>query len=420
MRKYILFITAILSIVKLSAQEVSTEDVSRLIDKLNCEAVQLSLNENGSNYINNCNCDNNPNFIAIKESIPIDQSATIALCDEIQKLKLNGNRTMSGKSSIIEYLSEGVFNESKKYSKIFKFSESRKTRPDFLKWKESLKSKLRDLLDKVPDIDTITQKENIPNEVNERQDVDALHYYEIEKENDIRKSKDEKLITFNINVISLFFTFLIGIFLFFLLKPKKIEVASDNKKKDSKVKILEEKLDKIEQIVFSSSYKNKSNFDFKGLADEIYILRKEIDAIKSKVFNENLVVSNSQNTFVEAIIKPQVFEEKKAPIEVIYLPNPDMDGSFNDSSSSKTYIKGTHIFRLTKINSQRANFQIEDDESAVRLALTYYDKFIIPVCESENQFQDNYKRIYTQMPGEVSLENGKWIITRKARIKYES
>src|SRR5699024_4976781 len=105
--------------------------------------------------------------------------------------------------------------------------------------------------------------------------------------------------------------------------------------------------------------------------------------------------------------------------EVIYLPNPNQEGSFNESSAFTSYKEGASIYKLTKDSPIKAKFEIDNRESSIKPALQYPDKIIDPVCETENAYNPKAKMITTVQPGIVELQNGKWKVIQKAKIKYE-
>jgi hypothetical protein len=102
-----------------------------------------------------------------------------------------------------------------------------------------------------------------------------------------------------------------------------------------------------------------------------------------------------------------------------YLSTPNTDGSFNESSASPNFKEGASIYRFTKLNANKAIFQIDDRESSIRLALQFPDKSIDPVCDATNAFNPKAIKIKTDQPGEVELQNGKWRVTKKSKIRYD-
>lgn len=158
------------------------------------------------------------------------------------------------------------------------------------------------------------------------------------------------------------------------------------------------------------------------LEDKIKKLEGELEKTKhnsefSKVPLEVITHRYEQHSFQENKIP-----ELKTQSESFYLSTPNSDGSFNESSALTNYKEGASIYRFTKIGNNRAKFQIDDRETSIKMALTYPDKNIDPVCEAINAFNPKSKRITTVETGDAELINDKWIVNtnKKAKIRYES
>jgi hypothetical protein len=109
--------------------------------------------------------------------------------------------------------------------------------------------------------------------------------------------------------------------------------------------------------------------------------------------------------------------------EIFYLPNPAEDGSFNDSSKSKDFIEGTSLYRFVLIEGKEnwANFELAEQQDAIKRALQSPMGFIRPVCFYNNAFEPNItKNIIRKKPGEAELVAGRWIKRTDATISYEN
>jgi hypothetical protein len=163
-----------------------------------------------------------------------------------------------------------------------------------------------------------------------------------------------------------------------------------------------------------------SSFEVNKLKDEIEKLRGEVKQLSYKIESSKIPLEIIQPRYEQ-----QSWQDTKQPdvkSETFFLSTPNSDGSFNDSSVSPTYKEGASIYRFTKVGNNRAKFQIDDREASVKLALTYPDKSIDPVCDAVNAFNPKAKRITTVDVGEAELLNDKWIVNKsqKAKIRYES
>ncbi|MEM4710660.1 MAG: AAA family ATPase [Candidatus Woesearchaeota archaeon] len=105
--------------------------------------------------------------------------------------------------------------------------------------------------------------------------------------------------------------------------------------------------------------------------------------------------------------------------EIFYLSTPNSDGSFNNSSASTKYKVGASIYRFTKISDNLAEFEIDQTESSIKLAIQYPDRNIDPACEAQNAYNPKAKTIVTISPGIAELVGDKWIVKEKAEILYE-
>src|SRR6218665_2175630 len=137
----------------------------------------------------------------------------------------------------------------------------------------------------------------------------------------------------------------------------------------------------------------------------------KIEKLKPEVRNQAKPDQQSQ----------QVANQPEVKTEIFFLSNPNSDGSFNVSLVSPVYMEGASIYKFTKVGNNIAEFQIDDRESSVRLALSYPDKSIDPVCEALNAVNPNAKRITTIEPGKAELVNDKWVVNKnhKSKIRYE-
>ena len=79
---------------------------------------------------------------------------------------------------------------------------------------------------------------------------------------------------------------------------------------------------------------------------------------------------------------------------------------------------GESIFEAIEIGTNRAEFNVCNNNSSINRALSNSLRYIKPVCEEMNE-QGNASRIITVRPGIIELQNDKWVVITKARIRYE-
>jgi len=177
---------------------------------------------------------------------------------------------------------------------------------------------------------------------------------------------------------------------------------------------------------------NDGKMPLPSLPDEE--LQEQIDALQKRLFKlEDILRTQPVKTDEKAIAVKELAAAPK-PIaahavkestteEVFYLSTPNSDGSFNVSSAQQIYRLGASIYEFRKLpNSNKATFSIDLRESSVKLALRYAALNIDPVCDAENEFNMNAKRIICKpgKEGQADLSGDKWTVSKKAKIFYES
>lgn len=234
----------------------------------------------------------------------------------------------------------------------------------------------------------------------------------------------------------------IGWFSYFFYRRYK-ELMAENK--DLKYKI-NQYTSQYNSLINSVANNRQTENELENLKEENRNLKKELKALKQDS-NSNfssgpetvLVPEIDQNTDVgmsditsgaeqDSIDGNQKYNEewsvdKKPEVEpeVFYFSTPSKDGSFADNFRAKTYKPNAHLYEFKTIDKQKQNaeFKFIDDPSAVADAINYPDRNIDPVCEAVSAFKSNSTRIITATPGKARLDGGKWIVTEKAKIRYE-
>jgi len=404
-QKITLLFTALLLFGFTQAQ-ISKESYEKAIDLLNCKTVELTLpKENIQQYQQQCPC-NKTDFAQLnKFLIAVGKlDATIALSNEIEGLKKSFKENWK-KGDAISFLSESIFTD-KKYQKIVAFAEKRKGKPEFDTYKASLKSDLDNTL-----TESIPQEIAPPTNTNTQQASMEDRISELENKLNTKKEDNGILVGFSDYLILL--SILLGVLALILSIRKQ---NSDGSELSNEVKNYVK--NKISDATWNKNTQN-NNVGLAELRDannRIRDLESQIEKIKTQI---------NTNTSTQNITIQQSNQEIKQPenkTETFFLSTPNVDGSFNESSVSATYIKGATIYRFSKISSNRAKFQIDEKDDSVKLALQFTDKNIDPVCDAVNAYNPKATRITTVEQGEAELQNGKWIVekNKKAKIKYEN
>jgi hypothetical protein len=419
MKIRIILIAAMLAVTGLTQAQVSEDAFKKAVDFINCKTVELSI-KNDSNvykqYIINCPCGDGTTNTKVREFLISSGTydKTIALMSEIESLKSAFKKDMEYNYAF-EFLSNNIFYDDIKYKKIFSFAEKRKNEKDFTEYKNDLEKALSIMLKKqkntydtepIPDSSLNNVSSNIENTISSLEEKS--------------KFEDKGWFTKHLTIFVIITLITTSILLFF--KILSIFENDSSYPKDIPREIKNYIAREISTAGLNKSNLNQgeSNLAIVNLEDKIKKLDSELKHLKSKVeiFKTPFEVVESRND-------KQIWKEPKqqeVKLEIFFLSTPNSDGSFNDSSVSPTYKEGASIYRFTKIENNRAKFQIDEREASVKLALTYPDKSIDPVCDAVNAFNPKAKRITTVEAGEAELLNDKWIInkTQKAKISYES
>jgi len=416
-----------LSISSVFAQSISPETIGKAIDKLNCLATENSVTESKKGW--NCNCESNPSYDVIKLAIPADLSTTLALSDEINNIK-NQPIPSATKNELIKYLSEDVFTKRSQYSKLFSFATSRAatTNEAFKEWKKNLKSEINTIVSSATPEQKQPHTETVQQPPVQDKPVVKKTLPTSEDPTDTYQPKDETIsnkgiFTFEIDVVAIVLMILLGIAILKLIGNDS-QSSSDDRKKGIPLSLKEYVEKKINDATFSSRGNVSSGYssnEISRLKDEIYKLTKEIESINEKIYAEKIPFEVIQPKYEDPnpeTRKPTL--ENKTSNEAIYLSTPNNEGSFNDSSSSTSYREGASIYKFIKSSTNEASFQIDDRELSIKMAMQFPEKNILPVCDSENEYESKYSKVRTIEPGKVSLEGGKWNVKRKAKIRYES
>lgn len=225
-------------------------------------------------------------------------------------------------------------------------------------------------------------------------------------------------ITSQMIIVSVFFSILILlVVVLILLNPERLYNLLISK-------ILESQ--RLKQLINQQSGNSKFNKpQGKNVhyEREIEGLQKRINDLEGDIKRQNERINEIQSGKPSQILsssnqnKEESRQEEK--LEIFYLSTPNSDGSFNESSASTSYREGASIYKLFKTAETKAIFEIDNRESSIKLAIQYPDRNIDPVCEAESAFNPKSNKIITTQQGTVELQNGKWIVNKKAKIKYE-
>ena len=389
-----------ISINEIQAQTLSKEYVQRAVDYLNCKSVLLANQQSATSGVTaefekNCNCESNITYDKIKGAIASSEDKTLGLSKEINSIVNQKDILSKTKDELILLLTESIFNDSSKYKVIYKFAHKPGRDNDIDKLKNDLKKKFEE-----PDFfsnankPSKESKENTSNATKNEQTAESGWF----------SGFSSQMI-----VISLLFSFIISLIVFLIsrseLNKLNEQLDSEIDKRRNREKNNPAKNDKGTNDEFTKLQKTLENvFDVKiaQLQSDLESLKNEIRELKNK--------TNSPSNGVRDKIS---FSESKK----FYLSNPIKEGIFDANSEHLIMRAGESMYEAIEIGINKFEFVICN--SSINRALSNSVRYIKPVCEELNE-QGNASRIITVTPGIIELQNDKWIVITKAKIRYES
>ena len=388
-----------ISINEIQAQTLSKEDVQRAVDYLNCKSVLLANQQSATSGVTaefekNCNCESNITYDKIKGAIASSEDKTLGLSKEINSIVNQKDILSKTKDELILLLTESIFNDSSKYKVIYEFAHKPGRDNDIDKLKNDLKKKFEE-----PDFfsnankPSKESKENTSNATKNEQTAESGWF----------SGFSSQMI-----VISLLFSFIISLIVFLISRS---ELNKLNEQLDSEIDKLNReknnpaKNDKGTNDEFTKLQKTLENvFDVKiaQLQSDLESLKNEIRELKNK--------TNSPSNGVRDKIS---FSESKK----FYLSNPIKEGIFDANSEHLIMRAGESMYEAIEIGINKFEFVICN--SSINRALSNSVRYIKPVCEELNE-QGNASIIITVTPGIIELQNDKWVVITKAKIRYGS
>lgn len=107
----------------------------------------------------------------------------------------------------------------------------------------------------------------------------------------------------------------------------------------------------------------------------------------------------------------------QGPAHVIYLAQANADGVFTRADAG--YNPGNSIFKLVTTDGVSGSFSVIDEPTVHELALMMPSDFLVNACVGRNLQQTHGARsIINETAGTALFEDGRWYVTRKARIRY--
>jgi hypothetical protein len=153
---------------------------------------------------------------------------------------------------------------------------------------------------------------------------------------------------------------------------------------------------------------NKMTGDYSSMAVKYGELEKQYSSLTAKI-NQTGVSNPSTN--------PPVIKQSSS--KTFYMSAPNSDGSFWVRNSKQELDPTASCYKFDETAPGVANFSTVDAPAFFSLALQNPSFIIEPVCEPLNPRTSERKRIITKSPGKAQKDGDKWIVTEKAKIRYE-
>jgi len=395
-------ILLIISAISINAQTKESADLNSIVDYVTCVCVNDALPDNKK-----INCENDQLTLS---AIPATEKSTIALFNEFQKLKDKTNI-----SDNLHFFTEEVFNDQKKYSKIYAFSERRKGSKI-----DDLKSKIKIFINK----ETSKKEENLNSdqpttELGDSENAaienqDSLSDVDTEIRNNTIPPAVSTFYIFNFWTyfsIGLSILSIVLVFILNKIKTKLNRYCQENHKLKSQKK----EQPSYKQIIFSDRERSTERI-IKDLEEKNKILSAEIQKNKQEQFLNNTM----KNSFPEGNNEIELSVPPKPVQEEFYMATPDQN-TFDLSSLSQTFKPTQTLYKFTvdAYIKSKATFVFFSDEIGIKDAVNYPHRYLETVCDPQNALNQNAKSIITINPGIAEKRNDKWLVVTKAKIKYE-
>lgn len=110
-------------------------------------------------------------------------------------------------------------------------------------------------------------------------------------------------------------------------------------------------------------------------------------------------------------------KEKRPPTETFYMTFP-VGNYFPITAKSETRDNTIYKFRV-RPNKTEADFEVHTAGAPMQELIGMVQTYIKPACDEENMPSAQVRTIVTTQAGLAALEGDKWIIKKKALIRYE-
>lgn len=381
-------------------QAVEPSAVEKAIDLYNCKIIEFSLagTSRVDQFQSECNCNNNVDFehlISFLKREKIDASRDLS--EEINKLKGKFNSN-SSVENIVNFISVDVFRDKNNYPNLFAFENKRNASQGYKDFKLNLSTTITKFLSN-PDAERAEQKVN---ELSQRVEEMEQELQRLRRQP--TTAQKTSWFSMELDVVSLGFAITLFAGLLYYINKRRRHRHQKHEREENPLP------------PYPSAFLEFNRVDI----NEFKRLQSEVSEVRLQI--QNLEMRSKQEIEQATHERPTPLTENNAvQPSHFYFSTPDADGSFSENAGHQSYREGASIYKFKKLTAAQAEFQIDERESSVKLALQYPDKNIDPVCEALNAFNPKSKNISTVDGGGLAeLVGGKWKVTKKARIRYDS
>ena len=338
----------------------------------------------------------------------VPDSKTIDLFNELQKLKKQSNVG----SDYSKFLTEEIFNDEKKLTKIYSFASSLKRKGAKM---DKIKADIREYISssRTSDNKESTSSELIKiksDETDSNVNIGETDPYSDDIKQPNLNSENPTSSKFNIWVAILFvLTFTIAILLI------RIYILLDKKIRNLSARI--DKTIKKEQLL-----NTHSPHDTQNSKETLRILKLEstVKYLEHSISKLTFTSISKEEKSPELILEISKTHTPQRITFYMATPNKE-DGSFDISGQTDMFKPTQSLYKFTvdESNKSKAIFVFDSDEIGISEAVNTPHRYLDGVCEIENARNPNAKKIVTTTPGTAEKRNDKWVVTIKAKIKYE-
>jgi len=408
-------------------QKLSKNKYGHAVDFIDCKINEYTLKDDQlAAYKEQCSCSANTDYRKI-ESFLKDQKLkkNMTMAGEIQKLKSDQGGLNAEDAAA--FFTGKIFNDKKHYATLAAFYEKHNKENSFPGLISEIKVGLSEIAEAADPDEQGTQKKYDPPTFYVTPDSLDRALLQLQKLQDKDNSFFKGFLV-DIDVIAIVFSLLCFFIVFRLRKdsPQTFVKTTGNFQDIPeyirtyvKTKIDEKVPETVLRKITDSSKQEYYDKQIKELREELTALRQKLDRLPA---GRLTVDTLAEETKTPEVIPKDVPPQDKAETrqEVFYLSTPTQEGNFNTQSATASYREGASIYRVTRLSPDRGQFQIDEHETAVRLALQYISLRIQPCCTPVNAYDQDAKRIRVIKPGLLERQGDKWVVLEKSEISYEN